>query len=87
MVYPALQSYTQHQLAVSDLHTLHIEEYGNPKGLPVVHLHGGTCPYHEFALPDGSLTSPNLSVSTGPGGGTDPYDARRFDPASYRIVL
>lgn len=41
MVYPKIEPYAQHQLPVSDLHTLHIEEYGNPEGLPAVHLHGG----------------------------------------------
>src|SRR3546814_11859958 len=30
-----------HRLPVDALHTLHVEECGNPLGLPVVFLHGG----------------------------------------------
>lgn len=30
-----------HMLPVSDIHTLYIEERGNPEGVPVVFLHGG----------------------------------------------
>ncbi len=40
-LYPAIKPYAVHQLAVDDIHTLFIEECGNPKGLPVVFLHGG----------------------------------------------
>ena len=40
-LYPAIKPYVQHQLAVDERHTLHIEECGNPSGLPVVFLHGG----------------------------------------------
>ena len=40
-LYPAIQSYQQHQLQVSDLHTLYIEESGNETGIPVLFVHGG----------------------------------------------
>ncbi|VAW72866.1 Proline iminopeptidase [hydrothermal vent metagenome] len=33
--------YVTHHLDVDDIHTLYIEECGNPSGLPVVFLHGG----------------------------------------------
>lgn len=40
-LYPAIEPYREFQLRVSDLHTLWIEECGNPDGIPVVFLHGG----------------------------------------------
>jgi len=40
-LYPSIKPYRVHQLAVDKLHTLYIEECGNPDGLPVVFLHGG----------------------------------------------
>ena len=40
-LYPKIAPYHEFTLAVSSLHTLWIEECGNPKGLPVVFLHGG----------------------------------------------
>lgn len=39
--YPEIEPYKTHRLQVSDLHNLHIEEAGNPEGVPVVFLHGG----------------------------------------------
>lgn len=39
-LYPALEPFQIRQLAVG-LHRLHIEECGNPAGLPVLFLHGG----------------------------------------------
>ena len=41
LFFPALDPYNQGTLKVSDLHTLYYEECGNPKGRPVVFLHGG----------------------------------------------
>ncbi|UCH40343.1 MAG: prolyl aminopeptidase [Gammaproteobacteria bacterium] len=41
MLFPAIQPAQTWRLSVSDLHTLYIEESGNPKGTPVVFLHGG----------------------------------------------
>ena len=40
-LYPAIDPYRSHQLAVDALHTLHVEECGDPSGIPVVFLHGG----------------------------------------------
>lgn len=41
MLYPAIQPASTRRFAVSDLHTLYIEECGAPDGIPVVFLHGG----------------------------------------------
>ena len=40
-LFPPIEPYRQGKLRVSDLHTLHFEECGNPKGKPIVFLHGG----------------------------------------------
>ena len=40
-VYPAIRPYHHGRLRVSKLHELYYEECGNPKGKPVVFLHGG----------------------------------------------
>lgn len=40
-LYPPIEPYNEGMLAVSPLHTIHHEESGNPKGKPVVILHGG----------------------------------------------
>ena len=49
-LYPEIRPYRTQQLAVDDVHTLYLEEVGNPEGLPAVFLHGGPgagCePYH-----------------------------------------
>lgn len=49
-LYPEIEPYRTHRLAVDKLHELYIEECGNPDGLPVVFLHGGpgagVSPYH-----------------------------------------
>ena len=39
--YPEIDPYHEFQLEVSNLHTIWIEECGNPHGIPVVFLHGG----------------------------------------------
>lgn len=41
MLFPAIQPGQTWRFPVSDLHTLYIEECGNPNGVPVVFLHGG----------------------------------------------
>lgn len=50
ILYPDIQFNVKHSLAVDAVHTLYVEECGNPQGLPVVFLHGGPgagCePYH-----------------------------------------
>lgn len=40
-LYPEIEPYRTGALKVSDLHTLYFEESGNPKGKPVVIVHGG----------------------------------------------
>lgn len=39
--FPEIEPYKTHRLKVSDVHDLYIEEVGNPKGQPIVFLHGG----------------------------------------------
>ncbi len=40
-LFPEIEPYREGMLSVSDLHTIHWEECGNPKGKPLVFLHGG----------------------------------------------
>lgn len=40
-LYPEIKALRSHRLAVDAVHTLYVEEAGNPRGLPVVFLHGG----------------------------------------------
>lgn len=40
-LYPPIQPNNSFEFPVSDLHTLYVEECGNPNGIPVVFLHGG----------------------------------------------
>jgi proline iminopeptidase len=40
-LYPAIEPYHTETLQVSELHTLYLEQVGNPAGKPVVFLHGG----------------------------------------------
>jgi proline iminopeptidase len=40
-LYPEIEPYQEFQFKVSTLHTLWVEECGNPSGMPVVFLHGG----------------------------------------------
>ena len=40
-LYPPIQPYVTHSLAVEPPHVLHVEECGNPDGLPVLFVHGG----------------------------------------------
>lgn len=53
-LYPEIQPYNTLQLAVDDVHTLYVEEVGNPDGVPALFLHGGPgagCePYHRRFL-------------------------------------
>ncbi len=41
MTYPAIEPYRTQRLAVDAVHSLYVEESGNPAGIPVVFLHGG----------------------------------------------
>ena len=40
-LYPPIEPYRQGTLRVDDVHTLYVEESGNPRGIPVVFVHGG----------------------------------------------
>lgn len=40
-LFPAIKPFVTHTLAVDAPHVLHVEECGNPDGLPVVFIHGG----------------------------------------------
>ncbi len=40
-LYPEIDTYNNFLLKVSDLHEIYVEEAGNPKGKPVIYLHGG----------------------------------------------
>lgn len=40
-LYPSLEPYNTFHFKVSDIHQLYVEECGNPKGKPIVFLHGG----------------------------------------------
>lgn len=40
-LFPEIEPYSTGRLKVSRLHTLHYEEVGNPKGKPLVFVHGG----------------------------------------------
>ncbi len=40
-LYPAIKTYAEHMLKVDDVHTLYLEESGEPTGIPIVFLHGG----------------------------------------------
>jgi len=39
--YPEIKPYVTHQLRVDNIHTLYIEESGEPDGIPILFLHGG----------------------------------------------
>ncbi|AFZ06458.1 prolyl aminopeptidase [Oscillatoria nigro-viridis PCC 7112] len=56
-LYPPRQPYNEGKLKVSELHTIHFEESGNPEGKPIVLLHGGPgggCPpfYRQYFDPE-----------------------------------
>jgi proline iminopeptidase len=40
-LYPPIEPYDEGMLRVSDVHTIYYEQSGNPRGTPVVFLHGG----------------------------------------------
>ena len=40
-LYPPIKPYARHSIAVDERHTLHVEEVGNPGGIPALFLHGG----------------------------------------------
>ena len=40
-LYPAIKPYVQHEFQVDKIHTLYVEETGNPEGIPIIVLHQG----------------------------------------------
>jgi proline iminopeptidase len=40
-LYPACEPYAVHRISLEEPHELHVEECGNPRGIPVIFLHGG----------------------------------------------
>lgn len=57
ILYPEIKPYQTHAIAVDAVHTLYVEESGNPDGIPVVFVHGGPgggCTRHDrcFFDPD-----------------------------------
>lgn len=50
MLFPPCQPRATHALSVDDVHTVYVEESGNPGGIPVLFIHGGpgggTEPWH-----------------------------------------
>ena len=50
-MYPEPAPFKTQMVRVDDIHTLHVEHYGNPDGVPVVFLHGGPgCSWSRHAL-------------------------------------
>jgi len=41
ILYPEIKPYSKFELVVDDIHTLYVEECGDPHGIPVLFLHGG----------------------------------------------
>jgi proline iminopeptidase len=41
VLFPPIEPFARHMIDVGDGHTLHVEECGNPRGIPLVYLHGG----------------------------------------------
>src|SRR5690606_33986074 len=40
-LFPDIRPYAEHRLTVDEIHTLYVEESGNPNGIPVLVVHGG----------------------------------------------
>ncbi len=40
-LYPSIRPYVKHTLDVDPVHSLHLEECGNPEGIPALFIHGG----------------------------------------------
>src|SRR5260370_19633888 len=61
--FPEIEPYRAQHLKVSGLHTIYVEEIGNPEGVPVLFLHGGpggglTPSYRRFFDPRPSRVLP-----------------------------
>ena len=40
-LYPPIEPFATHNFSVSDLHTIYVEQCGNPNGQPILFIHGG----------------------------------------------
>ncbi len=40
-LYPVIDAFNSYRLKVDPIHTIYVEEAGNPQGIPVIFLHGG----------------------------------------------
>jgi proline iminopeptidase len=49
VLYPELKPYNRHQLRVSEVHELYLDEAGNPDGIPILFIHGGPGSACDFA--------------------------------------
>jgi len=85
-LYPATEPYRVHALAVEGPHVLHVEEAGDPHGLPVVFLHGGpgsgSRPYHRQFFDPGRyrivVFDQRGAGRSRPAGCTDANDTQRL---------
>lgn len=79
-LYPPIKAYDKFMLKVSDIHSIAVSQYGNPKGKPVLFVHGGpgggTDPAVRSSL-QCVITPIYILVQM----------ARYFDPKAYRIIL
>ena len=86
-LYPDIEPYRVERLAVDDLHTLYLEECGNPQGLPVIFLHGGPgaglSSYHRRFF-DPKLYRIVLFDQRGAGRSTPPAELR--DNTTWHLV-
>jgi proline iminopeptidase len=41
VLYPDIRTYAEHRLQVDNIHSLYVEESGNPDGIPALFVHGG----------------------------------------------
>ena len=39
--YPPIEPFKSYMLPVSNIHSIYVEECGNPNGEPIIFLHGG----------------------------------------------
>lgn len=56
LLFPDIKPYERHSVAVDDIHTLYVEECGDPEGIPILFLHGG--PGAGFAQSDRRFFDP-----------------------------
>ncbi len=50
ILYPEIKPYARHDVTVDDIHSLYVEECGDPEGVPVLFVHGGPgagCSHHD----------------------------------------